>query len=203
MKKFILISSVFLTFSGVTKAADLAGIFVEPMITLERGRGDVNFPAPFRSAETELDGLGVGARVGMHVYESIFVAADARYSMPNFKDDRLNQDIDATAWNVGPVIGIQMPTIVGLRLWAGWVIAGEVDPDRSQGVDEIFKSGQGYRIGAGLKVALVSLNLEYQKINYSETKLEEVGVFTPNTTRSDVELDNDSVILSVSFPYAI
>jgi hypothetical protein len=47
------------------------------------------------------------------------------------------------------------------------------------------------------------VNVEYQSVKYDETLIEDVGVFTPNTTRGDIELDNSSTILSVSFPIAI
>lgn len=204
MKKIILLSLMMMTFSNMVFADDNAGgLFVEPMVTLERGRGDINFPSPISSADTKLDGFGVGARLGGHVYDTIFLAVDGRYSIPKFKDNKINQDADAKAWNVGPVVGIQMPFPISLRVWGGWIAAAGVDVDKSKNVKENFKSGQGYRIGAGVKVLLVSVNLEYQKITYDNTVLEEVGVFSPNTTYSDVELKNESMVLSVSFPIAL
>jgi hypothetical protein len=202
VKKLLVLSSMMMIVSGVSKAAD-AGLFVEPSLTYERGRGDVNFPAPINSQDTQLDGFGIGARVGFHVMESLFVGADGRYSMPKFKSEGLNQDVEAKAWNVGPVVGVQMPTIVGLRVWAGYVLAGEVDPERSNNVDQKFKSASGYRVGAGIKLGIASVNIEYQSVKYDETLIEDVGVFTPNTTRGDIELDNSSTLLSVSFPIAI
>jgi hypothetical protein len=188
---------------GQDSSDNVGGLFVEPMITWERGRGDVNFPSPINSADTELDGFGVGARFGGHVYNTIFVAVDGRYSIPTFKDNKINQDADAKAWNVGPVVGMQMPTPFALRVWGGWILAGGVDVDKSQNVKEEFKSGQGYRIGAGVKLALTSINVEYQKIKYDNTVIEEVGVFTPNTTRGDIELTNEAMVLSISFPIAL
>lgn len=202
MKKLLFLVSL-IAFSGVSQAAEEGGLFVEPMLTWERGRGDVNFPAPFSNAETELDGFGVGLRFGGHVYQSVFLGVDGRYSMPTFKDDKLKMDTDAKSWNVGPVVGIQMPTTIALRVWAGWVVGGEVDTDKDKEVDAKFKSGQGYRVGAGVKLGFASLNIEYQNIKYDDTVLQEVGIFTPNTTRGDVELSNESMVLSVSFPVAI
>lgn len=196
-----------MAFSGLSFAQDgtdnAGGLFVEPMLTWERGRGDVNFPSPINSADTEMDGFGVGARFGGHVYETVFLAVDGRYSMPTFKDNKLKQDADAKAWNIGPVVGMQMPTPFGLRVWGGWIVAGGVDVDKSQNVKEEFKSGAGYRVGAGVKLAMVSVNVEYQKIKYDNTVIEEVGVFTPNTQRGDIELTNEAMVLSVSFPIAI
>ena len=203
MKKFILLSAMMFTFIGVAKADELAGFFVEPMLTYERGRGDVNFPSPINSQETELDGFGVGARFGGHVWETIFLGLDARYSVPTFKSEGLNQDVDAKAWNVGPMVGAQMPFPIGLRAWGSLILAGEVDPDMGANVNEKFKSGLGFRLGAGFKVAFVSLNIEYQKIKYDKTEIQDVGVFAVNSSRDDIELDNDSMILSVSFPLAI
>lgn len=202
MKKILFLVSL-ITFSAGALAENDSGLFVEPMLTWERGRGDVNFPAPFSSADTELDGFGVGLRFGGHVYNSIFLGVDGRYSMPTFKDNKLKMDTDAKSWNVGPVVGVQMPTAIALRVWAGWIVGGEVDPDRDQSVDAKFKSGQGYRVGAGVKLGFASLNVEYQNVKYDDTVLQEVGIFTPNTTRGDVELSNESMVLSVSFPVAI
>lgn len=203
MKKILLLSSMLLTLMDTAKADDLAGFFVEPMLTFERGRGDVNFPSPIHNQDTELDGFGVGARFGGHVWETIFMGIDARYSIPTFKAKGLNQDVAAKAWNVGPMVGAQMPFLIGLRGWASLIVAGEVDPEMGANVNEKFKSGLGFRVGAGFNIAFVSLNLEYQKIKYDKTTLEDVGVFAVNATRDDVELDNDSMILSVSFPLAI
>ncbi len=204
MKKFLFLVSL-IAFSSITYAQENngGGLFVEPMLTWERGRGDVDFPSPFSNADTELDGFGVGLRFGGHVYNSIFLGVDGRYSMPKFKDNKIKMDTDAKSWNVGPVVGIQMPTAIALRVWAGWIVAGEVDPDKDEGVDAKFKSGQGYRVGAGVKLGFASLNVEYQNMKYDDTVLQEVGVFTPNTTRGDVELNNESMVLSVSFPVAI
>lgn len=204
MRKLLFLVS-FIACLGTAHAEEGGGLFVEPMLTWERGRGDVNYPSPINSTDTELDGFGVGLRFGGHVYNSIFLGVDGRYSMPTFKNksNLLNIDTDAKAWNAGPVVGIQMPTAIALRVWAGWIVAGEVDPDKDKEVDAKFKSGQGYRIGAGVKLGFASLNVEYQNMKYDDTVLQEVGVFTPNATRSDVELSNESMILSVSFPVAI
>lgn len=204
MKKILLLASMLMAFSGMAKADDAAGFFVEPMLTWERGRGDVNFPSPINSQETELDGFGVGARFGGHVWETVFLGVDTRYSIADFKSAGLNQDIESKSWNVGPMVGAQMPFLIGLRGWASMIVAGEVDPDEANNVNEKFKSGLGFRVGAGFKVAFVSLNIEYQKIKYDKTDLTATaGPLSASTTRDDIELDNDSMILSVSFPLAI
>lgn len=185
-------------------AADRGGVFFEPMLTYETTTsGNINFPSPINNSDTKVKGFGVGARLGIQAWDALFLGADGRYSIPKLKDSSLNQDIKSKAWNVGPTVGVQMPFLVGLRAWGTWVMAGELDPDKDRGVDEKFKKGKGFRVGAGLKIAIVSLNVEYQKITYDETQIQQVGVFAAGTNTNSIELDNKSLIFSVSIPIGI
>ncbi len=203
MKK-LLLTAVALALSGNAFAIDKGGVFIEPMVTYESGDdGDVNFPSPINNSETDIEGFGAGFRFGFHILESVFLGADGRYSVPEFKDSSLNQDTDAKAWNYGPVLGVQMPTTLGIRLWGSYIYDATLDPDRDRNVNEKFKDGSGWRAGAGIKLGIASLNLEYQDIKYDTTELEEVGVFTPGSTFTNVTLDNQSWILSVSFPMSM
>lgn len=199
MKK-ILVGAMSLLLVPSLCFADKGGVFLEPMVTYEKGEGDLNFPAPFSNDETDLNGFGAGLRLGVHILDSLFIGADGRYSMPTFEDKTLNQDTDAKAWNYGPVLGVQMPTALGVRLWGSYIYDAVVDPDASQGVNERFEDGSGWRVGAGIKLGPTSLNAEYQDVSYDTTEIEEVGVFTPGTTFNNVNLDNKTWILSVSFP---
>jgi hypothetical protein len=177
------------------------GLFVEPMLTYERGEAEVDFPSPFGSSKSKVNGFGVGARLGIHVMESVFLGIDGRYSLPNYENNDTDIDSEATAYNYGPVIGIQMPTDIGLRVWAGYIMGGEMDVDKDQGTDLKFKEASGFRIGTGIKLASVSLNLEYQKITYDKTEVENPGLFSGST--NSVTQDNNSYILSVSFPISL
>jgi len=190
---------------GTAYGADIkkGGLFIEPILTYERGEGDIDYPSPINSSSSDIDGFGVGARVGFHVLESLFIGADGRYSMPKFKDSSLDQDTDSKAFNYGPVVGVQTPTTIGLRIWGGYILGGQLDPDKDQGVDVKFKKAKGYRVGAGIKLGIASLNLEYQDLKYDDTEVEEAGVFNPGTSYSNVELNNESWILSVSFPIGL
>jgi opacity protein-like surface antigen len=201
MNKNILASFILLISIGVAHAD--SGAFIEPMATYETGSGDVNFPSPINSSDSKVKGFGVGARVGAQVWQTVFAGVDARYSIPKLKDTTLDQDVKSQAWNAGPMVGIQMPTIVGLRFWGTWILAGQLDPDKDKGVDEKFKSGSGFRLGGGFRIGLVSLNAEYQYIKYDETEIQEVGVFTPGYTTSNIVLKNKSFILSVSIPIGL
>lgn len=204
MKKLVFANVCLLLISGKSLAQETAaGFFVEPMVTYERGEGDINFPAPFANSESKVRGYGVGVRLGTQVYDIVFAGLDARYSLPTFQDSSLNQDVSATSWNVSPVVGVQMPSPVGLRLWGSWIVAGELDPDRDKGVDEKFIGGNGYRLGAGFRVGLVSLNAEYQYIDYDETEIAEVGIFSPGYSSKNIALENKSLIFSVSMPIGL
>src|SRR5690606_35179133 len=195
MKKLTLLMTLFLL-SLNAQALSPAGFFVEPMATYERGDGEIDLPSPLSSDDTELNGFGVGARVGFHIVESIFIGADGRYSFPKLEDDDLGIDSDATAWNWGPSAGIQMPTLLGLRVWGTWILGSEIEADESDNdLDLKFKDGKGFRIGAGVKIGWASLNLEYQDLTYDD--LEVSGPVSGDF--NSVEFDNKSWILGVSF----
>lgn len=201
MHKNILASFILLISLSTAHAA--GGLFIEPMATYETGSGDINFPSPINSSESKVKGFGVGARVGAQVVQTVFAGVDARYSIPKLEDSSLNQDVKSKEWNVGPMIGIQMPTPIGLRLWGSWILAGQLDPDTDKGVDEKFKDGNGFRLGGGFRFALISINAEYQYIKYDETEIQEAGIFTPGYTTNNISLTNKSLILSVSIPIGL
>lgn len=94
------------TFMVATQAnAQVAGLFVEPSVTWENGSGDINLPSPFNNTKADIDGFGLGMRLGMHVMDTVFLGIDGRYSFLNFKEDRSGTDVDANAYNIGPVVG--------------------------------------------------------------------------------------------------
>lgn len=201
MKKFVLFM-IAVVVAPVAFAKD-AGLFVEPMVTYERGDAEINFPSPLGKSDTDIDGFGLGARLGVHIRESVFLAADGRYNWTKFDDGRTGINADATGWNYGPVLGVQLPWVVGLRVWGGYIMDGEINPDKDNGIDAKFEDGKGYRVGAGFKLAMVSLNLEYQDMTFEKTKVEQAGGFNSGASLSNVELDNKSWILSVSMPLSL
>lgn len=204
MRKFFLACALIMSSFASAYALDKGGMFLEPMLTYETtDTGNVNFPAPTGSSETTIKGWGTGARFGFHLFDILFLGADGRYSIPKFKDSTLGQDADSKSWNAGVLAGIQMPWIVGLRAWGNWVFAGEVDPDNSKNVDEKFKSANGWRVGVGMKLALASLNVEYQDLKYDKTEITSVGVFNAGFSSSGTELHNKAWVFSVSFPIGL
>lgn len=202
MKKYILLLVAVVLSTPMAFAKD-GGVYIEPMLTYEHGDAEINFPSPLGSSDTDIKGFGLGARLGAHLRESVFLAIDGRYSWTKFDDGRTGINTDATGWNYGPVLGVQLPWVVGLRVWGGYIMDGELNPDKDNGIDAKFEDGKGYRIGAGLKLAMVSLNLEYQNMTFEKTKVDQVGGFNSGASLSGVELDNKSWVLSVSFPLSL
>lgn len=199
------IKNLLVGFGFVTAVSSLAfaeskgGLFVEPTITYEKGETDVNYPSPLNNSTGTSDGFGIGARLGFHLSEAFFLGADARYSMPQFKDSSVNYDSEAVSTNYGPVIGFQMPNM-GLRLWGTYILGGELDPKEDGNFDVKFENAKGYRIGAGFRVQSFSLNVEYQELDYDNAKLEKFGPFGSGNAFDSVGLNNKSWIVSASFP---
>lgn len=188
--------------SSTALAVSSGGLFVEPMITYENGDTETNFPAPLSNSTGKVEGFGIGARLGVHILESVFIAADGRYSMPNFKDSSIDYKARATQYNLAPVVGVQMPGI-GVRLWGAYVATGELNPEANgNNVDVKYTDATGYRVGAGFRVAMVSINAEYQELEYGKATIEDGGgiFFPPGTSFDNVKLKNKSWLVSVSFP---
>lgn len=179
------------------------GLFVEPFISYERSDAKVEYPSPLGSSDGEQNGFGAGARLGFHVYESLFIGLDGRFSRLDFEDNDNDYVASGNSYNYGATAGLQIPTDIGLRVWGTYVLGGQVDPDKDNNIDLKFKDGSGYRLGAGILLGTVSLNLEYQKITYDKTEVEELGSLDPNAESSDFKMKSDGYVVSVSFPISL
>lgn len=188
----VLLISLFATTSHAV------GLFVEPLVTYEgSSKTELDWPTPFQSSTGSVEGLGVGARLGGHINEIFLVAADVRYSKPQFKNSANNIDVASNQHNHGVMVGAQTP-FLGIRITGSYILGGELDPDAGNNVNAKFTEGTGYRVGAGMHFAFVSVNLEYQDMKYNKTTLESVGPFAGPDL--DYDLTNKSYILSVGFP---
>ena len=174
-KTLILTAAALFSFASF---ADSGGLYVEPGVTYQSYKSSITYPAPFSNSTGNVNGFGLVARLGFHIDEAFFVAADARYSHPDYKDSTNNLNSSATEYDLGPVVGIQMP-VVGLRVWAGYILVSQLDPKGSNNVDYKFTDGTGYRVGAGFHVAMLSLNLEYQKLKYGKTTNHRIVTYLP------------------------
>lgn len=199
-----LIVSLTLALTGFAAQADEVnpdgGLFVEPGVTYQIYDSTIHWPAPFSNSTGKVQGWGIMGRFGFHIDNVFFVAADGRWSMPNFKDSSVNYDASATQWDLGPTVGVQMPWVVGLRVWATYVATSQLDPKSSGNFDVKMNDGKGYRVGAGFKLAIVSVNLEYQKIDYDNIKVQSAG---PLTGQLNSKYAGEGWVLSASFPLAL
>lgn len=100
MKKNLMTLGLGLMCSFSAVASNQGGLFLEPMLTYEKGDADVDLPNPFGSSHSSIDGFGLGARLGFHVLESVFIGIDGRYSKPNY---------EMTGFSRQELIGIRPP----------------------------------------------------------------------------------------------
>lgn len=177
---------------------DHGGFFFEPSVIYENLGHKLKYNGPSESKE-QINGPGIGLRLGGHVHDVFFLAADARFSQPNYKSDQLGDDSKADSYNLAATVGLQTP-VAGLRVWGSYILAGELDPKAILGTDIKLTGMTGYRVGVGFYVAVVSVNLEYQNANYNNLTVQNQGLLpSPVITRSG---NSDGYIASVSFPIA-
>lgn len=200
MKSF-LIFLIIMSFS--VHAKNKAGLLLEPIISYDQSDFTVDYPSPLGKTKGEITAPGIGARVGFHIYESLLLGADVRYSKIEFNDSDNNYKVEGEAYNFGPTLVLQLPTQLSLRIWGGYILSGELDPQKSNGFDVKFGQAQGHRLGVGLMVGTVSLNLEYKNIKYNNVTLESAGGFNSGTSFDSVDLTNTGHTASISFPLTL
>ena len=218
MKKTILIATAFITLVAFnvfaqddltstttvtepTRPIKPGGFFAEPFLTI--GRDDSSLKTTQNSpmandTSGNTDSAGVGARVGVHASQMVFLGVDGRYQRARLADS-FYQAADGNLYNYGPFIGAQMPWY-GVRAWAEYVLGGEFDPKPGiNGFDTRFRDPRGYRVGAGIHYLEVSLNLEYQDLVYDTTQIQSIGRL-PVASDSQLNFESKGFIVSLSFP---
>lgn len=173
----------------------LAGLYLEPGVTYEQGDNELVWPSPLNSSTGKTKGMGVNLKLGFHAGGILFAGLDGSYSKPKFENSANNYDADATSSTYGAVLGLQMP-LAGLRIWGGYVFGGELNPEESGGADVKFENAKGLKLGAGIRILLVSVNFEYMDLKY-DSVIEQAG---PISGTLDEQLQNKVGMVSVSFP---
>jgi hypothetical protein len=190
MKIIILASILLLSLNS------FAGLYFEPAITYEKGDNTLDWPSPFSSSTGTTQGLGLDLKLGFAVESTFFAGVDASYSKPKFKNSANNYDAWATSQTIGVIVGAQMP-IIGLRIWGGYILDGNLDPDQDGNIDVKFSGASGPKIGIGFKIFIVSANLEYMDLTYKTSTLQNAG---PISGALDSELKNKVGLFSLSMP---
>ncbi len=178
------------------------GFYIEPLIFASQEDSSIKtsqLPLVNNDTSGKSRGYGVGLRFGGHVSEILLLGLDARYAKMKMSDSTAFNDVNADVYNVAPMIGLQTP-LWGVRLTADYVVAGENNPDSgTQGLDLKFKEAQGWRFGAGLHVASIGINLEYQDLTYNKTEVQSLGAFAINNV-TGIDAETKGYSLSLSFP---
>lgn len=170
------------------------GLFLEPGLSYQITNSNVDYPGTGANSSASTRGFGLLARVGVHMWDRFFIAADGRYALLDFNDNANNISVNATSWDIAPVIGMQMPEN-GPRLYVGYVVAGNLDPQSTNGRDLLFEQATGWRVGAGLKVQHVSVNIEWQRLHYGSNRLQSSAA-----TVNGVTYNGEGLVASVTFP---
>lgn len=177
------------------------GFFLEPMLFASQEDQTIKsaqLAAAAGNSSTSSRGYGAGLRIGGHLSEIFLLGLDARYARVDAGNSYYRSE-DANVYNIAPFIGAQTP-FFGIRVLAGYVAAGENNPGSSkQGLDLKFKEAAGWRLGAGLHVGAVGINLEYQDLTYNRTEIEAYGQIAQNTD-TNIDMQSKGYALSVSFP---
>lgn len=174
------------------------GLFLEPGITYEfNSKSSLNLPSPFSNTSGSIEGAGASLKAGFHASRIIFGGVDVRYAQPKFKDSSNNLETESTSLNYGVLLGAQTG-LYGIRAWGEYVFGGSLDPKLDNNIDYKFEEAMGWRLGAGIRLAMVSLNLEYQDLKYDKTQAV-LGGIPVNSDSS--ELSNKALVASVSFPF--
>jgi hypothetical protein len=178
-----------------------SGFYIEPLLSVSQEDTSIKssqLPFIHDDSSGNSKGFGVGLRIGAHVSDTLLLGIDTRYSRMQ-TDDSFYNKADADVYNIAPMIGLQTP-FYGIRLLASYVVAGENNPaSGAQGVDLKYKEALGWRLGAGLYVASVSVNLEYQDLTYNTTEVESFGSVAVNKATS-VDANSRGYTVSLSFP---
>jgi hypothetical protein len=198
--KNILVGIFSLSVSCVASAAtdsNMTGLFLEPGVSYQTTTSNIDYSGKLANSSGSTRGFGALLRGGIHIYSQFFVAADARYAQLQFTDNANNISVRASSWDIAPTVGWQMPDN-GPRLYAEYVLAGNLDPQSANGLDPYFDEAQGWRFGAGLKLQSVSVNIEWQQLRYGNAKVDRSGA-SPIT---GVDYNGDQgLIASVTFPF--
>jgi hypothetical protein len=195
-----LICSAIVGLFSIPARAQMVGVFLEPMMTYQKGDGTTSWNTPLEKSSSTLTGTGFGLRLGYHFLSTLFLAADARYSQPEWKSTNPDLTAKATDLNYGVTLGVQ-PPIVGLRFWGTYVFNGSLDPQESQNFDVRFRKSQGYRLGGGFSFILVSLNLEYQELKNSDLELGRATSYS-GLSANNTEMNSKTWIASLSIPFS-
>ncbi len=177
------------------------GLFVEPMLIYSKNEASIKtsqLPLLTGDSSGTINDAAIGARLGFHVADIFILAADGRYGKSRFQDS-LYSTADGSNYNYGVTAGVQTP-LAGIQLFGTYILGGVFDPAAgANNIDMKFTDARGYRVGAGLHILAVSVNLDYQDLTYNNSTIESFGNFTVNQS-SKVDATQRGYAVSLGFP---
>ncbi len=121
-------------------------------VNFEKHESHLIVPYPMKLSAIQI--VKMETRKLIHFLKRAFVGVSANYSTgPSYS-------------NYGPVIGIQLPSRIGLRLWGGLSQGRTMDMQKDYIMDSKASGFNGHRVGMGIKLkGDLNLDLEYQTID--------------------------------------
>lgn len=163
MKKFLIALIL-----GFTVNAN-AGLLLEPYLGYNSTEIDI-------AGADDATGLMIGARVGMTILSTVFIAVD-------YSTGDMSWDTDGDMTRLGVTVGADIP-VAPLRAWVGYY-QSKFEPGNSK-----FE-GDGMKLGLGLTMLpIIDINLEYL-----------TGEFDEINGTSISGIDETSFMLSLSAPF--
>ncbi len=101
------------------------------------------------------------------IFKSMFIGVDGRYSLPTSE----------STVNYGPVLGVQLSTRMPARIWVGSNI-----PDLRRSKHD------GIRIGTGVKIGMISLNIEFQQNKFKQFESDFLSQNPPSNNSTVISL---------------
>lgn len=173
-----------------------AQFFVEPYATYEQGKA--NFKSGIINFDGDMKGIGIGARVGGHVNDVLFLALDTQYAEPEFTSSLYNTKTKSLL--AGLTVGAQTP-YAGLRVWGSYLPVGTLDQARSNGLQMKFSEPEMIKLGVGLRVAAFSINLERLSGKYKKSEIQnDASTFA---AFDNADATRETYMLGVSFPFSL
>jgi hypothetical protein len=184
--------------SSGTSYAHRGGLFLEPSVFYETGKGHVDWHGILGS-DGDLKGPGIGLRFGVHANDILFVAVDGMFSKPDFTTSHF--DFDTKSWLAGVTVGAQTP-YYGIRAWGSYMPFGQITLDgRGDSPNVRFTDPKIWKLGAGIRYRFLSVNVEYLNGKYDSVDILNVGPLTGNY--ASAKATRNSWLLSVSFPLSL
>ena len=178
----------------------LAGFFIEPGVRYDNLSGDLDLPAGLGSSTVDAEGVGANLRIGFHLLDVMFLAAEGNYSQMHISEGGSNTySSDGSAHSYGPTLGFQTPW-AGIRVWGTYLVNGQFDPSSHNGVDLKFKDLNGYKVGFGIRFAKVGASVEYQDATYDKVEVQDAG---PLSGITNMDLKQRGWIGQLSFPISL